>query len=387
MKRVLFLLIAMIAISAVHAQRGRVTAAAAFIDNGDLKAARQRLEDAFQHEKSKDWPRTYVVAARLATEEYKKGGGQDKVLEAAGHYKRAAELDQQGDARGRNVGRSEKEIKVALTFFMPELQNAGIEAFNNEDYTFAMNAFESVINLNKLPLYAKDNLPADSVFIYYTGLAASRSQNWKVAENYFLKAIDLRYGEGDAILLLHEVYTESGDSSKITPNLKRGYELFPKDDRILTTLINYFLQTQQNDEALAYLETAINNDPNNYSFYYARGVLHDWSKDYDNAEKDYKKALELKPDYFEPMFNLGVIIYNRAADQMRVANDITDFRKFEVERKKAEATFRESLPFMEKAHELRPDDVMVLETLRGLYYRFEMMDKYDVVDAKLKALQ
>jgi tetratricopeptide (TPR) repeat protein len=386
MKRILFLFISVLVVAASCAQKGKVTAASAFIDNGDLDAAEARINDALEHEKTKEWPRTYVVAANLATQQFKNGKGEEKIIQAADYYFKAAEYDQKGDSKGRGIGKAEKEIKVALTFFMPELQNAGIEAFNNEDYEMAMEMFERVIDLNKLPLYEVDNLPADSVFIYYTGLAASRSKNWSKAEDFFEQAIDLTYGEGDAILLLHEVYAESGDSSKMAANLKRGFELFPEDDRILTTLINYYLQTEQHDEALNYLNSAIETDPTNYSFYNARGVLFDLSKDFLKAEAEYLKALEFNPEYFEPTLNLGVIYYNRGAEEMNEANDLTDNRAYEAAKKKAEETFRQAIPYMEKAHELRPDDLMVLETLKNLYYRFDMSDKYNEVDAKLKEL-
>lgn len=387
MKRILLLVFSVLVVASVYSQKGKVTAATAFIDNGDLDAAQARINDALEHDGSKYWPRTYIVAANLATQQYKKSQDLNKVIEAADYYFKAAELDAKGDAKGKGVGRAEKEIKVALTFFMPELQNAGIEAFNAEDYASAMNIFEKVVDLNKLSIYESDNLPADSVFIYYTGLAASRSGDWAKAEAYFEEAIDLTYAEGDAVLLLHEVYAQSGDSAKMAPNLKRGFELFPEDDRILTTLINYYLQTEQNDEALNYLNTAIEADPNNVSFYNARGVLFDLSKDFYKAEAEYKKALELNPEYFEPTLNLGVIYYNRAAEEMNEANDMTDNRAYEKARKQAEDTFRQSLPFMEKAHELRPDDLMVLESLKNLYYRFEMTEEYNAVDEKLKALK
>jgi len=382
----MFLLAGIMIITAVNAQRGRVTAASAFIDNGDLATAREHLEAAFVHEKSKGWPRTYIVAARLAIAEFRSSTDPKKIIEAGRHFMKATELDQKGDEKGRNIGRFSNEIKMALTFFMPDLQNAGIEAFNRNDYQLALDAFSMVVNLNLLPIFAEDNLPADSVFIYYSGIAATRVQDWAKAETYFNKAIDLRYAGGDPVLLLHDVFINSNDSAKIIPNLKRGFELFPNDERILTSLINHFLQTGQNREALVYLETAIQNDPNNHSFFYARGVLYDWEKDFDNALKFYNKALEIKPDYFEPTLNIGVIHYNRAVEQMEVANAISDFRQFEVARLKAEELFRKSLPYIEKAHEIRPDDKMVLETLRGLYYRFNMMDKFEVVDAKYRSL-
>ncbi|TCO09248.1 tetratricopeptide repeat protein [Natronoflexus pectinivorans] len=389
MKRLLLVLISILAVSAIYAQRGRVAAASAFLDNGDIESARSRLQDAFEHDRTREWPRTYIVAARLATEEYNRTNDKAKILQAVEHYKLAADLDQRDEQGGRRArpGRFERDLKVALTFFVPELQNAGIDAFNEEDFATAMKIFRSVVNLNNLSIFEEDNLPPDSVFIYYTGLAASRSQNWDVAEEFFKKTLDLRYGEGDPILLLHEIYEQTGDSAKMGPNLKRGFELFPDDDRILTSLINFYLLSEQNEQALEYLNTAIDGDPENFSFYNARGVLYDMSGEYELAEVEYRKAIELNPEFFDPLLNLGVIYFNRAIDMMREANEISDFAKFEIARNEALDVFRKSLPYMERAHEVRPEERMVLETLRNLYYRFEMMDKYDEVEQKLKALE
>ena len=71
---------------------------------------------------------------------------------------------------------------------------------------------------------------------------------------------------------------------------------------------------------------------------------------------------------------------------MNLANAETDFKKYEAKKAVAEKTFKESLPFFEKAREIRPEEAAVLESLKTLYYRFEMMDQYNEVDAKLKTL-
>ena len=71
---------------------------------------------------------------------------------------------------------------------------------------------------------------------------------------------------------------------------------------------------------------------------------------------------------------------------MNAANDIKDNRKYEIAKKEANETFYKSLPYMEKAHEMKPDDRMVLETLKNLYYRFEMNDKYEEVNEIIRNL-
>lgn len=386
MKRIILLLFAVIVAASAFSQKGKVTIASTMIDNGDLTTAQERINEAMVNEATKTWPKTYIVAAKLATAQYKQGAGLEKIVEAANYYFQAAELDQKGDAKGKNIGKFAKELKLALTFFMPDLQNAGIDAFNEENFVNAADIFEKVVLINKLPFYADDNLPEDSVFIYYTALASYNSKAYEKAENYFNKSIELGFQGGDAVLLLNELYKESGQDEKIVANLKKGVELFPNDDRQVVALINHYLETEQTEEALTYLNAAIEKAPDLYSYYYVRGILYDKKKDYDLAEADYKKAIELKPDFFDATLYLGYVYYNIGVDKFNAANELRDMREFEKAREDAEEYFRKALPYVEKAHELKPDDVYAMETLKTLYYRFNMNDKYDEIDAKLKSL-
>lgn len=388
MKKIILLTtVILFASVSVFAQKGKVMAAEALIDNGDLDGAQVRIEAAIENPKTAIWPKTYIVGARVAMAKYEADkNNKDLVMKTANYFFKASELDAKGNEKGKQIGKFKKDIKIALTFFMPELQNLGIEAFNAEDYELALSSFENVIKLNKLSIYDGDNLPADSLFIYYSGMAARNIEKWDVSENYFLEAAELGYAEGDTYLLLNEVYTDSQDSSKIEQNLKNGFERYPNDDRILTTLINYYLKAQKNEEALVYLNAAIEGDPTNHSFYNARGVLYDMGKDYDSALENYKKAVELKDDFFDPILNIGVIYYNMAAEAMNKANDIFDNKKFEVAKKAANDIFKESLPYIERANEITPNNEMVLETLKNLYYRFEMTKRYEEVTEQLKNL-
>lgn len=381
MKKLLIVALALFVGAGVYAQKGKVNAAEAYIDNGDLEAAGERLEDAYTHKRSADWPKTYIVAAKLATAQYKKEKDIKLLQDAVDHYMKAIELDKADNNRFEN------EIKVALTFFVNELTNAGIEGFNEQNYENAMVAFENVLKVNELDMFQQENPTVDTAIIYNTALAAYNAKDWDKASKYLEESIDYSYGGGDAVLLLHQVYGTMQDSTKMAENLQNGFEKYPEDDRLLTQLINYYLETKQNDAAKEYLNQAVEQDPENPTYYYARGVLSDQAQNYDEAIVDYKKALELKADYFDALYNLGVIYYNKAIEQMNKANDETDHASFQKEKAKADELFKTSLPYMEKAHEAKPDELAVLESLKGLYYRFEMMDKYDEVDAKIKSVK
>ncbi len=387
MKKIILLFVCIIAFSATYAQKGKVTTAVTLLDQGDVDKAKEAIDAALTNEKSDSWPKTYIVAAKVYTKLAKDGKDSEGIIKASGFYKKAIEFDKKGDEKGKKIGRYKNEIGQALLFFGNELTNAGVEAFNKEDFSGAVKAFESLLDLNSNEYaVAIQGEKVDTAIIYNTALAAYNAKDWTAAEKYFNQSIDLKYGGGDAVLLLHQVLGSAQDSAKMGPNLIKGFETYPEDDRILTELINYYLTTKQNDKALDYLNKAIQKDQSNPSFYYARGVLNDNSKNFDAALNDYNTCLKLDPQYFNALYNLGVMYFNKGVEEMNLANAETDFKKYEAQKAVAEKTFKESMPFFEKAREIRPEEAAVLESLKTLYYRFEMMDKYNEVDAKLKTL-
>jgi hypothetical protein len=54
--------------------------------------------------------------------------------------------------------------------------------------------------------------------------------------------------------------------------------------------------------------------------------------------------------------------------------------------------YAKSLPFIEKAYELKPDDIYNLKALQELYYRLKQKDpslapKYETIKAKVAAIE
>jgi chromosome segregation ATPase len=60
---------------------------------------------------------------------------------------------------------------------------------------------------------------------------------------------------------------------------------------------------------------------------------------------------------------------------------------YEKEKKTAEKYWEQALPYLEKASELEPTNLDVLESFKGLYYRFDRMDKYNEMKAKIEAVK
>ena len=64
-----------------------------------------------------------------------------------------------------------------------------------------------------------------------------------------------------------------------------------------------------------------------------------------------------------------------------------DVNKYNTAIEEAMGVFSKALPYMEKANELKPDDIFALRGLKELYYRLKMTDKYNTVKAKLDTLE
>src|SRR5690606_27685069 len=74
------------------------------------------------------------------------------------------------------------------------------------------------------------------------------------------------------------------------------------------------------------------------------------------SEEAYKKALEIKPDYIDALFNLGALHINQGVKITEKANTITDNVIYAKEVKKADEHFKIAMPYLEKALELNPSD-------------------------------
>jgi hypothetical protein len=55
--------------------------------------------------------------------------------------------------------------------------------------------------------------------------------------------------------------------------------------------------------------------------------------------------------------------------------------------KKSMDHFRESLPYIEKAYELDSTEIAIMESLRTIYYRLQMNDKFQEINEKIQKLK
>ncbi len=267
--------------------------------------------------------------------------------------------------------------------------NKGVEEYQtNKNYDKAYTYFENSLFVSGMAMRI------DTPVIYYCALAAQKAKKYDEAKEMFEALIKLEYGanakeKSGNYFFLADVYKSKGDTAKYINTLKKGIDKYPTENTALVVeLINYYLSTNKSSEALSYLELATKNTPDNPTYWFAKGSLYDASiKDTVKAVECYKKAIELKPDYFDPNYNMGALYYNDGAEMLNKANAINDDKKYKEAKAKAEEKLKEALPYLEKAHQITPTYLPTLESLKSAYYRLGMLDKMDAIKKEIDAIK
>jgi len=389
----LFAIFSLIGVSA-FAQKGKVISARSLKDSGNLGKALETINSAIDenNEKSKksiNWPTTWQIRGDIYRAIYaSKDANVQKLAEnplqiAYDSYKKAIVLDEKQKLNNA--------LKISLTMMNTDFINKAVADFQKKNYNEALTCFKNILEIDNLPIMQEKDKPAaiDTTIIYNAALAAFNAEKYDEAIKYYEDAAKYGYKGSNTYELIAQCYLNKKDTLNTIEVLHKGFEKYPESNSILITMINIYLATNKLDDAIKYLDIAIKQDPGNATFYFARGSLYDKTKQTDLAIKAYSKAIELNPKYFDAYYNLGAIYYNKGVEQVDIANSVptNNAKQYEIEKKKADDQFKVSIPFMEKASEINPKDTYSLESLKTLYYRLKMMDKFDEVNKKLEDLK
>ncbi len=305
----------------------------------------------------------------------------DALFKAYDSYAKAYDLD----ANKKNT----KKITEAMQGLGNKMITEASAAYNLGNYENALKYFEGSLACSG---HATVNI-TDTMVIYNTGLVARAAKNYEKAIVYFKKSIDLGYEqEGSTLAYYAGLVREQGDTTKAMEILARAFVKYPKNQEILIGLINGYLTSGKNlSEVLPYIKQGLENEPNNASLYYAEGIVYQNLNDFENAVSSFKKATELNPNFFGAYYSLGALYYNKAVEIQNAASMELNDTKYEKMVKDMEAEFKNSIPYLTKAHELMPNERQVVESIRNIYNRFqekspEMKEKFEYYTKLLESM-
>jgi tetratricopeptide (TPR) repeat protein len=386
MKKLFFVAILLLVGTVGFAQKGKVASAISFKEAGKLDKAWETIKETLdpanpKAEKTINWTGAWqargeiIEAIILSKDENYKKLVENPVEEAYKSYMKALELDEKGGTPA---------LKIKFITFSNTLVNAAVDAYQANNYAKAGDYFEKKLALEKSSIFKSDPAAIDTAILFNAGLAFMNAKQYNKAITYFTDCAKYGYNGGSSYAQIINAYQQLGDTVKSVEIMKQAFAKYPDDQGINVQIINYYIMSGKPNEAITYLDKAIEKEKENSSFYLAKGVALDKIGRPDEAIEVYKKAIEVKPDNADAYYNIGVIYFNRGVKQFEAANAVptNEPARYETEKKKSDDEFVKAVPFLEKAVQYNPKDAYISDQLKNLYFRLKMMDKYDAMNKK-----
>ncbi|QQS27861.1 MAG: hypothetical protein IPM47_13375 [Sphingobacteriales bacterium] len=109
----------------------------------------------------------------------------------------------------------------------------------------------------------------------------------------------------------------------------------------------------------------------------------------EKAESYYTKALNIKPDFFDALYNMGALFYNEAADKIKQANelDLSKQKEYDKLSNEAKGLFNKALPYFDKALAVEANDLNTLIALKEIHANLGDMKKSNEYKARYDAIK
>lgn len=402
MKRVLFSMVLLMAVSFAFAQEKNVKEAKSIAGEvkPDFAKAEQLINEALTNPETKDNAATWDVAGyiqkRINEKEmenaylrkpYDTLKVYNSVLNMYNYYVKCDELAQIPNEKGKIKNKYRSANSKTILAERPNLINGGIQYFNLNKNEDALKYFAAYVDAATLPMMEKENLLEKDTILpqvaYYATLAADRVGDKDAVMKYAQYALKDKENGQFAMQLLTDAYKAKGDTAKWVEKLQEGIVKFPENQYFFANLVDYYSSSNQNDKAMQFADDMLAKDPNNKLYLYVKAYLYHNMKDYEKAIEFYKKTLDIDPAYAEACSNLGLVYLLQAQEYAdKAPADINDpnYATAQAEIKKF---YEAAKPYYEKARELKPDQKdLWLQGLYRVYYNLNMGPEFEEIERK-----
>lgn len=302
-----------------------------------------------------------------------------------------------GAIKDQNAGQYEMATEKLYTSYMvsndpSDLYFAASNAVNGKDYDTALKYYQMVLDSG------------------YTGeteeFVATRKETGEVEpfESENLRNIAVKSGEfikpekrvtesrkGEILRNMTLIYIEQGNNEKATTLMKAARAENPDDVYLMRADADMSYKMGDVARYNELMGKIVASDPENPEIYFNLGV---GSAEIGNKEKAieyYNKALELKPDYEAALINIAVLKLSgedKLVEEMNnLGNSAADNKKYDELKQQRKDIYKETLPYLEKALKLSPNNAEVVRTLMNIYGQLAEDAKYKEMKAKLETLE
>ena len=403
MRKVLFTVALFFTACAVSAQESVVKEAKSA--KGNPEEAAKIIEPALVYPSTASDPETWKLAGDFQKSIYDEEnmklyipGGQadtaklyNSLAKMFEYYTKCDEMEQAKVKSGElKKPKLRKKLAKTLAVVRPQLTNAGVEAFNANNYANALKYFGMFVDAPQNPIFedneAIQNDTLTALFANYAALSANFVKDNAAVIKYGKIGKEHKEEGYRSLMCMAEVYgkSETPDSVQWLATIKEGVEKFPAQEYFIGNLMDYYIQKGKIDEGLAQINDIIAANPSPY-FVYVKGVLQYEKKDYDGAIATFNEIIAKNGEFVaEAYAKIGDCYFFQGQDIEEANSKLTmDDPKYAEGEAKVKDFYGKAQPFYEKAKELAPDNKQLWgQFLLRIYWKLNKAE-YDALEKEL----
>ncbi len=282
-----------------------------------------------------------------------------------------------------------EDCESITSFIYTSYFNDAIQKLNEGNFAAAISILQPFTADNSSAFHAES--------LYYSGYASLMQGQASQADVFFQQALQAGYQDPLIYDHLANSYVKQ-NPEKALATVKQGRSLFPENKELHVTEVNILLALQKYAEAEISVENYLSKHPDDVEVMLVAGTIYeklfqqspDRKEEYLLKRKNiYLQVLAQDADNVLANYNMGITLYNQAVVLINQQTDIynVDLLAFDSIIEQCTGLFREALPYINKAHQLMPDNVNTLKALEGIYYNLNDREKFVQVREKLNALK
>ena len=338
-----------------------------------LQRAKASIDLAANHEETKNEAKTWhyysVIYLKIATYPEFAELDADALGKTAEALRKIIELDE--SYFKQNGGEISTYIQSVTTNYF----NQGAVAYESGDYVKAIdsyiNAYETMAIVGQ-----KDN----EALMVAAQIAVMANENNKAIELCTTLLNDgFETPQVYQYMAIAQGALENNDA--MVEYLQKGREKFPEDEALINEQINAYLKLKREAEIIDQIREMAEKNTTNSVYYFILGTIYGNPEsslyNVEEALNCYNKVIEINPNDENAYINIAGIYIDKSNALKHEADELplNETKKYDEMMAQIDEVRKQALPYVEKAHEMLPEDEAIKQILKSLYVNLKMMDK------------
>lgn len=221
--------------------------------------------------------------------------------------------------------------------------------------------------------------------------AKERDLAVKIGTHEKPKVEDIPSKRGEINKNIALILVQDGKTEEAKKAVAEARILNPEDTSLTLTEANLYLQTKDFDKYKVLITEVLEKNPNDEGLVFNLGVISANAKNNADAEKYYRRAIEINPNYTNAYINLAALKLEDEKELIEEMNKLgtssSEMKRYEILKTKRQNLFKNIIPFLQKAFELEPNNIDVSKTLLNVYSALEMSSEKKIMKAKVAELE